>query len=1327
LKTWVPWVLNGAESKLCPYPYNDGELRQCSWPSRVSLTLGAKGGTFTQQVAAFRTLWMPLPGEARRWPLDVKLDGKPAPVIEQNGLPGIMVPSGAHTLAGTFSWNELPENLPLPSSVGLVDLSLNGARAAVPNVDAEGRLWLRQQSGVAKPATIDVRVQRLVADDVPMVVTTRFEIGASGRSQEVVLPNALLPGFIPLSLKSDLPARVDADGKLRVQLRQGRWQIALAGRNMAPQTELALPKSPDALAPDEEVWAFEAHNDLRIVTVEGAPAIDPQQTTLPPEWKRFPAYRLQPGQALKLVETRRGDPDALPDKLALHRNLWLDFDGRGFTMQDEIKGSVSRAWRLEMARPQALGRVAVDGEDQYITQLAADTNPGVELRQGRPTISADSRLDGGARTFLATGWTQDFDQLSARLELPPGWKLLHASGVDRAPQSWIERWTLLDLFLVLIVALACAKLFGWPWAVVSLLALALSYHEPEAPQWAWLSLLAAIALLRVLPDGRMEKLFMSYKWLSVATLAILLVPFAIGQIRQTLYPVLEQPSRSVLAPGDLQRGLTYQEGYNADPTAEAQVQEQASKPPLRDQASKSRSKVASSAVSASPEKKPFDQIDPNAKIQTGPGLPAWHWNDYELRWSGPVQRGQELSLWLLSPATNAVLMVLRLALMFALFACLVGAPMPRMPRWGARAALIMLGTLALWRLDAPPAQAADIPPQSVLDQLRDKLFAPADCLPSCAEIARMKVSASADALQIRLEAHAEIDTSIPLPGGSSQWLPDRVTLDGKPAAGLLRDKSGTLWLQLGRGVHQVAMESALGGRDTIRIALPLKPRRVEADAAGWTVDGLGASGEPGESLQLSRIQRQRGAGEPASGGQLPSFVRVERTLALGLTWRVITEVVRAGPSTAPVLVEVPLLAGESVTTGDVPVQRGAAIINLGPQTARFAFESSLAEAPQLLLKAPARSNQIQTWRLNLGPQWHAALAGIPVVHHQSAEQRWLPEWRPWPGEEVTLALTRPTGVEGQTLTLDRSLLHLTPGTRATDARLTLSLRSSRGGQHSLVLPEGAVLQSVAIDGATQPIRLEERTLKLPISPGKQEVVVSWREPRGVTGYFTTSRVDAGLNGVNGTVHATLPSDRWALLLGGPRIGPAILFWGVVIALVLVALALSRIAVTPLKWRHWFLLGLGLTQAPLAMSAIVVAWLLALGLRARFSDRYTSNRLFNFGQVILALWTLAALASLFWAVQQGLLGTPEMQIVGNGSDSSSLNWYQDRTAPQLPIAWIVSAPLLVYKLLMLAWALWLAYALLRWLQWGWSCFSEGGYWRKLKLWEKQPVPATPPLP
>jgi hypothetical protein len=34
--------------------------------------------------------------------------------------------------------------------------------------------------------------------------------------------------------------------------------------------------------------------------------------------------------------------------------------------------------------------------------------------------------------------------------------------------------------------------------------------------------------------------------------------------------------------------------------------------------------------------------------------------------------------------------------------------------------------------------------------------------------------------------------------------------------------------------------------------------------------------------------------------------------------------------------------------------------------------------------------------------------------------------------------------------------------------------------------------------------------------------------------------------------------------------------------------------------------------------------------------------------------------------------------------------------------------------MLAWALWLALALLHWLKWGWQCLSEGGLWRPLPI-------------
>jgi hypothetical protein len=47
----------------------------------------------------------------------------------------------------------------------------------------------------------------------------------------------------------------------------------------------------------------------------------------------------------------------------------------------------------------------------------------------------------------------------------------------------------------------------------------------------------------------------------------------------------------------------------------------------------------------------------------------------------------------------------------------------------------------------------------------------------------------------------------------------------------------------------------------------------------------------------------------------------------------------------------------------------------------------------------------------------------------------------------------------------------------------------------------------------------------------------------------------------------------------------------------------------------------------------------------------------------------------------------------------------------------------YRFLMLAWALWIAAALIRWLRWGWRQFSEGGCFRRFK----QKALTPPPVP
>src|SRR5262249_60429186 len=104
----------------------------------------------------------------------------------------------------------------------------------------------------------------------------------------------------------------------------------------------------------------------------------------------------------------------------------------------------------------------------------------------------------------------------------------------------------------------------------------------------------------------------------------------------------------------------------------------------------------------------------------------------------------------------------------------------------------------------------------------------------------------------------------------------------------------------------------------------------------------------------------------------------------------------------------------------------------------------------------------------------------------------------------------------------------------------------------ILLPQGAILESVTLGGAAQPLRQEGDRVTLAFAPGAQKAALTWHEPRGVSLLFRTSRVDLGARSVNALTVLDLPQDRWVLLVGGPRLGPAVLFWGLLLALLLVA-------------------------------------------------------------------------------------------------------------------------------------------------------------------------------
>lgn len=1290
LKPWVNWVLQHDPARNCPFLYNSYEQKRCSWPTQLSLDITPEKGAFTISWKVYQESWLSLPGDHNYWPLNVTANDKPALVMDKDGRPKVLLEAGVYEIKGQFLWDKLPDNLAIPEDTGLISLHINGNAIQTPIIK-NGQLWLKDSDSGRKKLedqrdSLDLQVFRKIIDDVPLQVLTRMDLEVSGAQREIKLALPLPEGFIPLQLQSPLPARLEPDGQLLVQVRPGRWQIELLARSTADLN--AIPFAVRKDWPAEEVWAFNAVPQLRVVEIEDLSALDPSQTNLPEDWRNLPAYRISQGQAMHFKLIRRGDPGPEPNQLNLTRKLWLDFDGTGYTVNDLITGRMTRGWRLNALPRTQLGKVMLDGQSQLITRDA--DKQGVEVRRGRITLDADSRLADGIGTLSAVGWEQNFHNVNAELNLPPGWRLLAASGVDNVPDSWLARWTLLDLFLVLIAALAIRHLWNPAWGLFALLTLVIIWHEPEAPHFVWLNILAATALIKVLPPGRFLSFMNWYRAVTCLFLVLAAIPFMVDQIRMGLYPQLEQPWQTIL-PTE----------YPATAAMAPEVmimQEQAMRKSMPEQA-------ASGAAVEKDEAVNFERIDPNAKIQTGPGLPQWQWTKIQLSWNGAVDSGQELHLWYQPPVMTMLLNFLRVGLIAVLALLMFGVA--EKFRFNLKAAMpVLLGFLVLPMLSPQPAHA-DFPDQAMLDELRNRLLEAPDCLPDCAQIPQMHLAITDKALTLTLKIHTRQAVAVPLPAEYEQWFPSQVLVDGKAAQGLYRS-GNSLWINLSEGEHQVVLSAApLLNRFTL--PLPLKPHHVVIEAAGWQVSGTQEDGRVDGQLQFSRVSQAQEAGKPAlEPGVLPPFVSIKRTLQLGLDWRVITQISRISPADSAVVIAVPLLPGESVTTAGVRIKDGKVEVNMPPQQTFMEWQSVLKKTGQIELTAAPTDRWREIWATDVSPIWHIEASGIAMIH-QNHEGRWLPEWRPWPGEKVTLKITRPQPVEGQTLTIDDSRLMIKPSKRLQEAELKISLRSSQGAQHTLTLPENAVLQSVMVDGVIQPLRQKGRTLTVPIHPGRQDILLNWQQALEMAPVITTPEVDLGQGSVNTSLSMGLGQDRWVLFTMGPEFGPAVLFWGVLVVIVIVSIGLGKIRLTPLKSWHWFLLLIGLSQIPIESAVIVVAWLMILGWR---SDRPIAHaNYFNIMQVTIGLLTLISLSLLFDAVQQGLLGSPEMQITGNQSSAFNLNWYQDRSPSTLPTATLISVPLFVYRLLMLAWSLWLAFALLNWLKWGWKCYSSGGFWRK----------------
>ncbi|MEN0036171.1 MAG: hypothetical protein AAGC78_03850 [Cellvibrio sp.] len=1314
LQDWQGWVLEKHPDLGCPFLYNDAQ-RTCVWPSELRIEATTKGAKFTQQIETFSDNWVRLPGSTGFWPENIRdtrnqLNDNNLIVRERAGVPEIFLRAGNYELQGDIPWSSIPRTLAIPPASGLIKLQLNGVTVANPSLESSSELWLASIQNTAETQQQDnlqLRVFRQVIDGVPLRITTRVQLDVSGKERELQLGQLLLNNFTPVSFNSPLPARLEKDGNMRIRVRPGSWEIELQMQSTQPETTLSYKATSD-LWPQQEIWVFTPQPALRSLQISGVPSIDPSQTQLPGEWRELPAYLVTPDTSLKLEELQRGTGES-SNLLKLEKEIWLDFNGQGFTLRDEISGRLQQGWRLETLPPYDLQSAELDGTPQLVTQLAGSKNSGIEIRNREIELKTISRLTRDT-SIPVTGWSTDFAEVATHLHLPPGWSLLTASGASYESGSWVSQWSLWDIFLVLFISVALARLASPLWGGIALLTLLLTFHRSGAPVFIWLNIAVILALLPFV-TGRFKTYLSRYTYLSFIVLALLLLTFSVQQARQVFYPQLEFSERNIA------------ENYFEDSwelfafSSNNKMSEPAASPSV-DMAEEVIVTGARTSYTKQQVQQVSQEYDVGQQVQAGPGIPDWNWNNIYLSWSGPVKPDEITKLYLVSPAFNrlgnilsVILPLLLGALLLRLFLQQAGHKIPSL-KFGKQiilpAVLIIAGGLTL----SDPAQAGVLVSNSLLKELEARLTKPSECLPDCASIESVQLKMEGDKLALDMIIHSADLIALPLPAQRQQWWPNQVLVNNKSAS-LTQSVSGQLLVNLRKGRNAISLQAVVTGRDNINLTFPLALHNLTSQLQDWQLNGAPTANQASSSLQLQRSESSANQDtvEHLRPDPITPFVTVTRQLQLGLEWRVETRVERVAPAEGIINLEIPLLAGESPIGGDVSIggdeaSKGKISVQLNANQQQIIWQSTLKAESPLTLKAPVNPAWVEVWVLDSSPIWNTQVTGIPAIHADANNN--LPVWQPWPDESISIAVSRPEATKGNAVSIDEAKLEYDLGDRASNSTLSLSVRTNQAGYYDFNLPQGARLVGMTINDEEVALQAVNGKIKIPLRPGEQELEIGWQGDEGIGLKTNSPLIQLGNHSSNQSINIDLPSDRWTLLVGGPSMGPAVLLWGMLVIILLLAAVLGRSQLTPLKTHQWVLLSLGVATVNLYVLVLVAAWLIILNRRGTL-EQISSRTMFKWMQFGLFSLSLITLLFILGSIPYSLLSNPDMHIIGNGSNAHHLRWYQDQSANEFPQAWIISLPLWSYKLAMLLWSLWLASALTQWIRWSWTQLSRHALW------------------
>ncbi|MFQ3218428.1 MAG: hypothetical protein ACI8R9_000384 [Paraglaciecola sp.] len=1308
LQDWIPWVLDGQEHLQCPFINQSVFATQyahiCAFPSALKLNVSSKQATFTVTWQVLEESWLVLPGNSENWPQEVMANGKTAQVLNYKERPALHFKRGTYKIDGKFLWDTMPSTLAVSEVYAQVELSKESQAVRFAKRRGEA-LWLNEQNEQNEQAdTLDLVVKRKVQDGSYVFVETLIELDVSGRIREEKLGLVLPPGFLLGDIRGDLPAFVDASGTLIVTVRPGNWQLSVYAYAGADTLVWQRPERQD-LWPEQEMWAFASAEKYRTGKLTGAQMIDANIAGMPQQWNHLPTYVLNATDKLAYAVSHRGKPLQLENKLYLKRDLWLSFDSLEFTFSDQLTGSMIDHWRLSMRAPYLLQSADDQDGSMLITSLDNDER-GIENRYPQVDIRARGKLASG-NDLLVAAWEENFESVTTHLNLPPGHSLFAAFGADKVSSSWLSNWSIWGSFVVLASAIFAARVINPICGILSALLLLALYQEPGAPIVLIVNLLIAVGIVKYQPFPKLLPLVKTYFTVSLLTAIVAILYFSAKQVRTVIYPQLEVRNYNVQQYENAHYDISSVTRAAPEPMAvkmfrSAQENNIMQDEPKMDTVSGNRIRQADTFK---------ERYESDAVVQAGEGIPSWNWQQYVLSWNSPVTATQGLDLWILDRLTYSMIKVLGVIIaMLWLFYLWRSQGPGLLNLLGLKKTVPVVFALLLLPTYSPTGMANTFPDQALLKELQERLIEAPACAPQCASLTSIHILAKPEHFTFQANYDAAYDTAVALPR-SEFWRPQRVTLNGKPQT-LLAARKGWIFIAIPAGSNKLILEGPIVPVDSLQIQFRNPAKFVTlADSSDWKVSGLKGSTMLDDRLTFSATaQKKQSTNSISSRYESAHFVEVNRSISLDQNWRINTEVRRISPSLGAINVRIPLLTGENVITAGIEPKDAFVEVTIGQGQSQVLWESTLDKQQNLKLTSSSQGQWIEHWQLVSSPSWHFKSSGLPMILHEQANDDYFSySFYPYSGETLSLTVSRPPGVEGNVIAIDKLNATLQQGERTSTFLLSFNYRSTRGGEHLIDLPDDYELKEVKSDDNLLNVQAIEQRLALPILPGLHRVQLSLRYAGEATSLLSLPRVNLNAPVSNIETKISISNNRWIIWAKGPVLGPAVVYWGELLVFILIALLLSKVNFSPLKTWQWLLLGFGLSLNNWHALILIALWFAALT-GSRYRGNIKESAVFNFTQLALYFLSAVTLLTIITTIPDSLLSNPDMGIQGNRSYGNELMWFADKSMGGLPEISVLSVPILIYKGLMLLWVMWLSFSLLNWIKWAWPLLGAQGYWR-----------------